>query len=61
MDSVEREALAVQIEEVANAMTDQATKIGLPDPFPRLQGMISGLKMAACIVRDNHPKEEDGQ
>lgn len=60
MDDAERELrnrVADQIELIADGMKAMADNLGM-DISPRIAGTINGLKMAACIVRDNHPKEE---
>lgn len=53
MEAAEREALAVKLELLIDGMNEL-----LPDDQYR-KGVIRGLKMATCHVRDNHPKEDD--
>lgn len=53
MDAEEREALAGKLDNMADWQ-------GLNKPLRDFdKGVIQGLKMAACTVRDNHPKEDD--
>ena len=50
MDEEEREALAKELENMALSNEEI-----IDTPFAR--GMARGLRMVACLVRDNHPKE----
>lgn len=54
MDKAEREALANELIVMADADYDF---LGRSDSY--YQGVEYGLRMAACHIRDNHPKEED--
>ena len=52
MEAMEREELANELENLA--LSNEQI---IDTPFAR--GMARGLRMAACLVRDNHPKEDD--
>jgi hypothetical protein len=52
-----RDLLADQIDLIAEGTRSMALDLGVP-LTPRILGTINGLRMAACLVRDNHPKEE---